>query len=51
MLGLTASQIAMRTGKSKRTVNDAFNSLRKQNLATKAGYRRDRADVWIALDA
>jgi DNA-binding transcriptional regulator GbsR (MarR family) len=48
--GLTASQIALRIGKSKRFVHTAFADLQRQNLVAKTGHRRDRAEIWIALD-
>jgi ribosomal protein L17 len=48
--GLTAAQIALRTGKSRRHINQVFIDLAQENLVAKAGYRRGNSNVWVALD-
>jgi DNA-binding IscR family transcriptional regulator len=48
--GLTAAQIALRTGKSRKFINQAFIELAQENLVTKTGFRRDSSNVWVAVD-
>ena len=49
--GLTAAQISLRTGKSRKFINQAFIDLSQENLVAKTGFRRDSSNVWVAVDA
>jgi len=49
--GLTTRQIADRRNVKSRGILDALRELAADGLVARTGERRDRSDVWVALDA